>query len=80
MSGKFPEKPLTEMCRVLSCKYLSGLRFHTSDARQSKTIYDIVLVIDAYRLFQVMTPEMPCIHAGRFSSRERLISEPCISR
>jgi hypothetical protein len=50
------------------------------NARQSKTFYDIVLVIDAYRLYQVMTPEMLCIHAGRFSSRERLISEPYISR
>ena len=78
MSGKF--SPLTAHVRCCGAKYLSELRFHSSDARQSKTIYDIVLVIDAYCLFQVITPEMPCIHAGRFSSRERLISEPCISR
>jgi len=54
--------------------------FTLSIARQSKTFYDIVLFIDAYRLFQFLTPEMPCIHAGRFSSRERRISETCFSR
>jgi hypothetical protein len=50
--------------------------FHLSNARQNQTFYDIVLVIDAYRLFQIMTP----VRAGRFSSRERRISETCFSR
>lgn len=62
------------------CKPLNRLYFHLSNARQSKTFYDIVFVIDAYRLIQLMTPGMPCIRFGRFSSRERLISETCISR
>ena len=61
-------------------KPLCRLYFHLSNARHSKTFYDIVFVIDAYRLFQLMTPEMPCIRSGRFSSRERFISETCISR
>jgi len=54
--------------------------FPCANARQSKSVYDIVLIIDAYRLFQLLTPEVRCIHAGRHSSRERRISETCISR
>lgn len=80
MSGKFPENSLAAGVRCWHVNTSAKLRFRLSDARQSRTVYGIVLVIDAYRLFQVMTPEMRCIHAGRLSSSERLISEPCISR
>ena len=54
--------------------------FPCANARQSKSFYDIVLSIDAYRLTQLLTPEMCCRHAGWLSSRERHISETCISR
>jgi hypothetical protein len=64
---------LIDLENALIRKPLCRLYFHLSNARHSKTFYDIVFVIDAYRLFQLMTPEMPCIHSGRLSSRERVI-------
>ena len=38
-------------------KYLRLACFHVSNARQSKTFCDIVLVIDAYRLSPTLDPE-----------------------
>ena len=51
-----------------------------ANARQSKSFCDIVLIIDAYRLFQLLTWEMRCINAGWLSLHERRISETYFSR
>ena len=66
----------------MSCgaKPSADYTFLCANARQSKSFCDIVLIIDAYRLFQLLTREMRCIHAGRLSSRERRISETYFSR
>jgi hypothetical protein len=81
MSGKFsPKNPLPHCVRCSHANTSGRLCFHLSNARQSKTFCDIVLVIDAYRSVQLLTRKMRCIHAGRLSSRERRISETCILR
>jgi len=47
-----PQNP-DRACKVFTCKYpQGGHAFIQSNARQSKTFCDIVLVIDAYRLVQ----------------------------
>jgi hypothetical protein len=55
-AAEFSQNNPLPIFKVLTCKPLNRLYFHLSNARQSKSFYDIVFVIDAYRLIQLMTP------------------------